>query len=232
MARAGNVTPIAPRQAGPRKVPRAVREQQMLGVAEGMFAQRGFHAVSVDAIAEAAGISKPMVYAYFGSKEGLYRACLQQAEARLYASINRGADTGAAAEQQLWLGLLGFFTFVDEHRDSWVLYREASSGAGPFAPEAARVRRRIARQVSQLLHDAAAAEGVEPPKLMATEPLGSALIGAAESLANWWLEHGREPKETVATWLMNFAWLGFGDLVQGRAWLPGKAAPARRRRAG
>src|SRR5919206_347621 len=47
------------------KVPRAVREREMLAVAERAFAERGFHAASVDAIAEAAGISKPMVYAYF-----------------------------------------------------------------------------------------------------------------------------------------------------------------------
>ena len=209
------------RRPGPRKVPRAVRQAQMLEVAERLFARSGFHAVSVDAIAEGAGVSKPMVYAYFGSKEGLYRACMEQAEARLYDSIGRGADAGAAAEQQLWLGLLAFVTFVHEHRDSWViLLGEATSGAGPFAPEAARVRRRVARQVSGLLRDAAAAEGVDARKLMATEPLANALIGAAESVANWWLEHGQESPETVATWLMNFAWLGFGDLVQGRAWRP------------
>ena len=55
-------------------MPRPVRERQMLEAAERAFADRGFHAASVDAIAEASGITKPMVYAYFGSKEGLYRA--------------------------------------------------------------------------------------------------------------------------------------------------------------
>ena len=193
----------------------------MLEVAERMFAAGGFHAVSVDAIADGAGISKPMVYAYFGSKEGLYRACMAAAEERLFSTIGQGANPRADPEEQLWAGLLAFFTFVDEHRDSWtVLFGEATWGAGPFAGETARIRRRIARQVSGLLHRAAAEEGVDARRLVATDPLGNALIGAAESLANWWLEQGGESRETVATWLMNFAWLGLGGLVQGRAWLP------------
>ena len=75
---------------GTRKVPREVREQQMLEAAESAFAARGFHAASVDAIAEASGITKPMVYAYFGSKEGLYRACMQRARARLLAALRDG----------------------------------------------------------------------------------------------------------------------------------------------
>ena len=130
-------------------------------------------------------------------------------------------ERGLSYEQQLWTGLLAFFTFVDEHRDSWtVLFGQATWGAGPFAGEAARIRRRIARQVSGLLHRAAAAEGLDARRLVATEPPANALIGAAESLANWWLEHGTESREAVATWLMNFAWLGLGDLVAGRTWLP------------
>jgi AcrR family transcriptional regulator len=226
VTQSSNTGRIRRRGARPRRVPRAVREQQMLELAERLFAARGFHAVSVDVIAEAAGVSKPMVYAYFGSKDGLYRACMARAEERLFSSVGRGAAVATAAEEQLWFGLLAFFTFVDEHRDSWVvLFGEPASGAGTFAPEAARIRRRVARQVSRLLHDAAAAEGVDPRRLVATEPLGNALVGAAESLADWWLEHPEHSRETVATWLMNFAWLGFGNLVRGQAWLAGGGRP-------
>lgn len=221
MAEIPNISSIAPRQQGRPKVPRAVREQQMLQVAERTFAERGFHAASVDAIAERAGISKPMVYAYFESKEGLYRACMERARGRLYGAINDGADAGAAPAEQLWLGLLAFLTFVDEQHDSWVvLFGEATAGAGPFAEEGARMRRGIARLVGQLLRDAAAAEGAVASRLETTEPLAHALIGAAESLAGWWAEHPDESKETVAVWLMNFAWMGFGDLVRGETWRP------------
>src|SRR3954465_11246936 len=103
------VRSITPKPLGSRRVPRAVRERQMLAVAERAFAERGYHAASVDAIAEAAGITKPMVYAYFGSKEGLYRACMAAARERLMTALREGVDTSAAPDQQLWRGLLTFF---------------------------------------------------------------------------------------------------------------------------
>jgi AcrR family transcriptional regulator len=215
------VTQLTDRPAGRPKVPRAVRERQMLAVAERAFAEQGFHAASVDAIAAGAGISKPMIYAYFGSKEGLFRGCMEQARSRLFHAINAGADAGAAPDEQLWLGILAFFTFVEEQRDSAIiLFGEAAHG--PFAADSARIRHDIARLVSQLLFEAAAAEGASG--LESTEPLAHALIGAGESLAGWWREHPDHPKEAVARLLMNFAWMGFGDLVRGQRWAPRPAS--------
>ena len=52
-----------------KRMPRADRERLMLDVAEKMFANRGFHDASMDEVAAAAGITKPMLYNYFGSKE-------------------------------------------------------------------------------------------------------------------------------------------------------------------
>jgi AcrR family transcriptional regulator len=202
-------------------VPRRVREQEMLRVAERTFAQRGFHAASVDAIAEGAGISKPMVYAYFGSKEGLYRACMAQARERLFETVQREVDPRAAPDQQLWLGLLAFFTFVQEQRDSWaVLLGDVTAGTGPFAQEGATVRREVAALVSDLLRRAAQAEGVGAAALEMTEPLARALIGSGESLAAWWAEHPDEPAERVALVLMNLAWMGMSGLVRGERWTP------------
>jgi len=218
----------AERPRGRRKVPRAVREQEMLAVAERAFAGRGFHAASVDAIADGAGITKPMVYAYFGSKEGLYIACMERARRRLFEAIDNAADADAPADEQLWRGILAFFTFVSEQRDSWVvLFGESTTYGGPFAEEAGRLRRQIARLVAQLLGEAGAAEGVDARQLGTMEPFAHALTGAGESLAAWWLKHPDEPREAVARMLMNFAWMGFGDLVRGEAW-----TPPRRPRAG
>jgi AcrR family transcriptional regulator len=198
-----------------------VREQQMLEVAERAFADRGFHGASVDAIAEAAGISKPMVYAYFGSKEGLYRACMARARERLFDTLRENVDAAAQPDEQLWHGLLAFFTFVQEQRDSWaVLLGEVTAGAGPFAAEGAEVRREIAGLVGDLLRRAAAEEGLDVGAAGIADQLARALIGAGESLAVWWGEHPEEPAERVALVLMNLAWNGLGGLVQGRTWTP------------
>jgi hypothetical protein len=75
--------------------------------------------------------------------------------------------------------------------------------------------------VGDLLRRAAAAEGVDAAGLERTEPLARALIGAGESLASWWRENPEETREAVALLLMNFAWVGLGELVRGRRWTPG-----------
>jgi AcrR family transcriptional regulator len=198
----------------------------MLEAAGQAFAERGFHAASVDAIAVASGITKPMVYAYFGSKEGLYRACMQRARVRLLEALREGVDTSAAPDQQLWHGLLAVFTFVERERDSWaILLGEVTQGTGPFAQEGAAVRRELSALIAELLRRAAAAEGLHTDTLGITDQLARALMGAGESLAVWWGEHPEEPVERVALVLMNFAWNGLGGLVEGRTWNP-PAPPA------
>jgi AcrR family transcriptional regulator len=199
----------------------------MLEAATRVFARRGYHQASMDEIAGRAHISKPMLYAYFDSKEGLCRACIRQARRRLYESINAGADAGAAPDEQLWLGILAFFTFVEEQSDSWaVLLGEATAGVGAFSRDVAEVRRDLADGIRPLLRAAVAAERGDPPALEATQPLAHALIGAGESLADWWVANPGMSRERVARLLMNFAWVGFGDLVRGEIW-DGSAGPVR-----
>ena len=216
-----NTPTVRSHTRGTRKVPREVRERQMLEAAGRAFAARGFHGASVDAIAAASGITKPMVYAYFGSKEGLYRACMQRARMRLLEALREGVDTTAAPDQQLWHGLLAVFTFVERERDSWaILLGEVTQGTGPFAEDGAAVRRELAALIAELLRRAATHEGLHPDSVEITDQLARALMGAGESLAVWWGEHPEEPVERVALTLMNFAWNGLGGLVEGRSWTP------------
>ena len=193
----------------------------MLAVAERAFAERGFHAASVDAIAEGSGISKPMIYAYFGSKEGLYRACMVRAHTRLLEALAAGVDPAAPPDQQLWHGLLAVFTFVEREHDSWaILLGEVTAGTGPFAREGAEVRREMTALVADLLRRAALAEGIAEDALVTVEPIARSLIGAGESLAVWWVDYPEESAERVALVLMNFAWNGLGGIIEGRGWAP------------
>src|ERR1051326_8560060 len=69
------------------RVPRSVRVELMLDAAVGVFSAAGYHAASMDDIAERAGISKPMVYAYLGTKEELFIACVHREGTRLMEAI-------------------------------------------------------------------------------------------------------------------------------------------------
>src|ERR1035437_876579 len=100
----GNTAPTErdpqPASGSQRRMPRPQRERQMLEVAGKAFAARGFHAVSMDEIAERAGISKPMLYHYFGSKEGLYVAYVRQQGTALLAGMRDATQPGAPAAER------------------------------------------------------------------------------------------------------------------------------------
>ena len=198
-----------------KRLPRAVREQQMLDSAVRVFSRRGFHAASMDEIADDAGISKPMVYAYLGSKEELYLACVHREGARMLEAIVAVVGPELPADEQLWRGLKAFYGFVGAHRDGWaVLYRQA-----PFDTEVSRLREQIIEVVAAMFGRAVTAAGRTAKRgdLMAT---ANALVGAAESLADWLAGHPEADPERTATRMMNIAWLGAGQLLNGEVWRP------------
>ena len=186
------------------RLPRAEREQQMLDVAGRVFAERGYHAASMDEIAGGVGVAKPMLYAYFGSKEGLYLAAVRREAARLLAAL-REVGSSHEPREQLRAGALAFFSFVAEQREGWaVLFREAATGGGAAAAQVAQSRRELAATVGVLLHRLAPEAD--------HEPLAEAVVGAGEALANWWVAHPDEPPERMADRLMAVVWTGLERL--------------------
>ncbi|MFY1674187.1 TetR family transcriptional regulator [Plantactinospora sp. WMMB334] len=183
-----------------RRLPRAVRVQQMLDAAVKIFSRRGFHAASMDEIADGARISKPMVYAYLGSKEELFIACLHREGTRLMEAIVDAVVPDLPFEERLHRGLRAFFRFVGTHRDGWaVLYRQAR-GERPFAGELAAMRNRIIEVVAGMLGRGLAADGREVG-VAELEVMAYALVGAAESVADWLADHPDADPDTLAAQL-------------------------------
>ncbi|CAM5251933.1 TetR/AcrR family transcriptional regulator OS=Streptomyces alboniger OX=132473 GN=CP975_20255 PE=4 SV=1 [Streptomyces alboniger] len=211
-----------------KRMPRAVREQQMLDAAVRIFGQRGFRAASMDEIAELAGVSKPLVYLYLNSKDDLFTACIRREAAALVDAVRDGvsAAAGQSADRQLWSGLRAFFTHTAERPDGWaVLHSQARTQGEPFAAEVAAMREEILAFVTSLIAEAAR-EAHGDPSLPAREVAGlaQALVGAAESLAGWANTDTSVSAREAAATLMNFAWAGLGSLMEGRRWAPPSAA--------
>ncbi|MFJ9664097.1 TetR/AcrR family transcriptional regulator [Streptomyces sp. NPDC101219] len=205
-----------------KRMPRAVREQQMLDAAVRTFGQRGYMAASMDEIAELAGVSKPLVYLYLNSKEDLFTACIRREAKALTEAVRAGARPGLPADRQLWSGLTAFFAHTARHPDGWaVLHLQARTHGEVFAAEVAAMRAEIVAFVTQLIL-AAAREAHRDPDLPEREVSGlaEALVGAAESLADWAnATPGATARQAAAT-LMNFAWAGLGNLMTGAVWSP------------
>jgi AcrR family transcriptional regulator len=222
-------TPTSPRTRSaderrqPRQVvPRRIREQQMLEAASRLFTERGFDGVSMEEIADAVGVTKPMLYAYFDSKEGLFVACIERAAEPVLDVVRDAIDPSDPPDEQLWSGLLAFFEFVHEHRDEWsIFFVEASGRGGAATARIAELRREIRAALTTLLGRTAADAGVSPELVTEIEAQAQALMGAAESVAEWWLRHPEEGTAQLhALRLMNFAWMGYGDMLRGKLWLP------------
>lgn len=193
-----------------------------MDAAVAVFAAHGYHDASMDQIADTAGVSKPMVYTYLGSKEDLFATCIEREAQRLLAAVTDGVPSDTEPDMQLWSGLRSFFGFVGDHSDSWaVLHRQAVAVGGPFAAELAAMRRRSIELVAALVIASGTREGVGAQAEKSGEAMAAALVGAAESLADWWLDHPDVSRDVLASWLMNLVWLGFGNLVAGQAWTPG-----------
>jgi AcrR family transcriptional regulator len=191
----------------------------MLEAAVAVFSESGFTGASMDDIAARAGISKPMVYAYLGTKEELFLACVRQSATWLMEALVRTAEPDLPADEQLWRGLRGFFEYVGAYRDGWrVLYRQAR-GQEPFAAEAALMRSRMVEVVTGQLSRLLEANGRAYRETDVTV-MAHALVGAGESLADWLVDHPEEPPDATATRLMNFVWVGAGELLRGGRWTP------------
>src|SRR3981081_645942 len=91
-----------PRSVGGYKhgrVPRAVRSTQLLDLAEELLIENGYAGFSIDELCRAAGVSRPIVYEHFGSKDGIYLACVRRIrtefEQALVAASAGGRDLAA-----------------------------------------------------------------------------------------------------------------------------------------
>ena len=114
----------------------------MIEAASRLFAKRGFDGCSMEDIAKASGITKPMLYAYFDSKEGLFAVCAERAGEQLGEEMRAVGERGdLTPDRQLWEGLQRLFAFVDENHDSWLLlYPEGAAATGSIGSGAAAAR--------------------------------------------------------------------------------------------
>jgi AcrR family transcriptional regulator len=166
-------------------------------------------------------VSKPLVYLYLNSKEDLFTACIRREAKALVQAVRAGVRPGLPADRQLWEGLRAFFTHTALNPDGWAVLHLQARTREPFAAEVTAMREEIVAFVTELIVVAARAAHRDPD-LAEREVAGlaEALVGAAESLAAWAnATPGTTARQAAAT-LMNFAWAGLGNLMEGRPWTP------------
>jgi AcrR family transcriptional regulator len=165
------------------RLPREARMEQTLAAAHDLFAERGYATVTMDEVAAAVGVTKPLLYNYFGNKERLYLACMEPAGDALLSTVVGAVDSSATPVEALRAGIHAFFEFVDRDRGAWrVLFDETLPVEGGIARRVGEYRTRMTDLVARSL-----LEQIPPAYGVQVEAVSTALLGAAEALGRWWL---------------------------------------------
>jgi AcrR family transcriptional regulator len=192
-------------------MPRADRERQMMTIAEAVFSERGYAATSMDEIADRVGVSKPMIYEYFGSKEGLLVACIRQVRTELREVTAQAVVGARSPEEALRNGLVSFFRFTDDHRRSWeLLLRTETAVVGP----AAVAEMETARQEQIQLHIALFSAYLPDADQRSLEAAAEILVGACERLSVWYVRHDDVTPGEAAEHIMRMTWFGLQSEVE------------------
>jgi AcrR family transcriptional regulator len=171
------------------------RRQQLIGVALELFSQRSPDDVSIDEIAAAAGISRPLVYHYFPGKLSLYEAALKRASEDLADRFvePRQGPLGA----RLLRVMRRYFDFVDEHGPGFSALMRGGPAVGSTATNALVDSVRQAAYVQILSH-----LGVDDPPAR-LELVVRSWISLAESTALLWLDGRRIPRAELEVQLVH-----------------------------
>lgn len=180
--------------AARRRLTGKQREEQLLDVAEDLFTERGYEGVSVEDIARAAGVSRPVVYQHHGSQEGIFVACVRRArhefEDTLVTAI---ATAGGDMDELITAGGRVFLELVANDPRRWALLFTSSSGlGGDMAEQLIKLRRQTIERIADVASPYPV--GLDRPSLLAAAHV---ISGIGEQLGHWWLAHPEEEPDHV-----------------------------------
>ncbi|MCU1587959.1 MAG: regulatory protein TetR [Frankiales bacterium] len=186
---------------------RADRREQLVEPAEQVFVELGFGNASVEDVADSAGVTKPVIYDHFGSKDGLLAAVVARLGDQMLEQTTAAAGSVDAPEDALREGLVSYFRFVDRYAGAWsLLLREVAPGTLASA-EADRVRAAQVDMIAALVSLHLPAHDAERAFVYA-----HVVSGASERLAAVRLTGKKVSAQRAATLLMDVLWTGFAQL--------------------
>lgn len=191
--------------AEPRRRTRMSRESrgaQLLDVAERLFAVHGFEGTSMEDIAREAGVSRPVVYAHYATKDAVYVECVRRARAELEAGVREpeimieaGADIGAVMERAGEV----LFSLLERDPQRWmVLFNPSIALSRELSEQLTEMRRHTIVRIAEMLRHIST--GDEEQDLA----LAYAISGVGEQLGRWWLDHPEVPRARVIALYRDF----------------------------
>lgn len=209
-------------------MPAAARRTQLLEVALDRFAGRSYHETSMEEIADAAGVTKPVLYQHFSSKQQLFAELLDSVGADLLADVEARAAAEENPYQRVLAGFRAYFDFVSRRPAAFQLvFGSGARLSEEFAESVRRLEEGIAATIARFI-DADIDAGHR-------ELLGYAIVGLGEVAGRRWVAghdgaNGEVPDrldpdeaDRMAVRLADLVWAGLRGLPGSSAHRAGDA---------
>ena len=189
------------------RLPRDQRGQQLLDVAEQLFAARGFESTSMEDIAREAGVTRPVVYSHYATKELVFLACVRRArndlEQRLRELEVMRAE-GAGLSDVIERGGDIFFEILEQDPPRWaVLFSPSSALSEELAQQLNEARFQTVDNIISVSR-----HFLPPGDDERVAAYAHAISGVGEQLGRWWLANPTVPRARLTELYRDFIMRG------------------------
>ena len=190
-----------PDRAADRTARRAERREELLDAAVGIIRTHG-PSVSMDAIAAAGGVTKPIVYRHFTDRAGLVQAVAERFVADLLDELRTALLRAGDGRTLLADTIDAYLRFLEREPNVYRFLQHQTPDVTGFA-------HRIAREVALVLGERLRVAGVDSG---AAEPWAHGLVGMAHLAGDWWVDRQTMPRERLVEYLIALAWDGLSSV--------------------
>lgn len=195
------------------RMSREARAAQLLDIAEHLFATRGFEATSIEDIAREAGVTRPIVYSHYPSKDAIFLECARRARAELEYRVREPEvliEAGAGIEVVMQRAGEIFFSMLERDPRRWMVLFNPSTALTPeFAEQLADLRKHTIDRIAEMVAHFSGGDAIDTP-------FAYAISGVGEQLGRWWLANNDIPKEEVVALYRDFITGGLATRIDAR----------------
>jgi len=184
------------------RLPAPRRRRQLLDVALDVFGRHGYHQSSMDDVAEAAGVTKPVLYQHFGSKRELFLELLNDVGTQIMDEVVLATANASGPRQQVEAGFAAYFGFVASHATAFQLL---FGGARESDEEFVRVTRNVQEAMANAVAALITADIDDEHRSL----LAHGVVGLAEGTSRHWVSHDLDlDPDRLAARVADLAWAG------------------------
>lgn len=185
---------------------RAERRGQLLDAAVAAIRQLGA-GVTMEQLAKAGGVTKPILYRHFGDRDGLIATIAERFSADLLTSVTTPLTADATARELLRSTVDSYVAFIERDPNLYRFMVQNLSQRGEGLSQISSLIDLIAKQVALVVGERLRAVGLDSG---AAVPWAYGIVGLVHQAGDWWVDDQTMPRETMVDYLVSLLWDGLG----------------------